>query len=132
MYGVEGERDLTEHTLEHLAGYRASAPVRVGNDAWTQTQLDVVGEVLDAAHLLKDRLLDGRALDPGTCELLVALADRAAAGWQEPDAGMWEARDGRADLAPGVVVEVVERDDQAPVDPGTDARDRLDVGVDGA
>ncbi|MBA2531797.1 MAG: glycoside hydrolase family 15 protein [Nocardioidaceae bacterium] len=90
MYGVEGERDLTEHVLENLAGYRGSAPVRVGNEAWKQEQLDVFGEVLDAAHLLKDDL--GELAEP-TQQLLVALADRAATRWEQPDAGMWEARD---------------------------------------
>ena len=90
MYGVEGERDLSEHTLEHLAGYRDSTPVRVGNAAWDQKQLDVFGEVLDAAYLLRDQLDD---LDPALQAMLVAVADRAADHWQEPDAGMWEARD---------------------------------------
>ncbi len=90
MYGVGGERDLTEHTLEHLSGYHDSRPVRVGNQAWTQVQLDVLGEVLDAVYLLRDDLGD---LDEPVQELLVVLADRAAAGWAEPDAGMWEARD---------------------------------------
>ncbi len=90
MYGVGGERDLDEHTLEHLAGYHDSAPVRVGNDAWTQLQLDVLGEVLDAVHLLRDELGE---LDERIQALLVALADRAASQWHEPDAGMWEARD---------------------------------------
>ncbi len=92
MYGVEGERDLTEHELEHLAGYRDSSPVRVGNAAWQQDQLDVFGEVLDAAYLLRDTL---GQLTPAVQQLLVALADRAAAIWTEPDAGMWEARDAR-------------------------------------
>ncbi|MDQ3988860.1 MAG: glycoside hydrolase family 15 protein, partial [Actinomycetota bacterium] len=92
MYGVEGERDLTEHVLEHLSGYRDSRPVRVGNEAWAQEQLDVLGEVLDAAHLLVDSVgtFDGPVQD-----MLVTLADRAADGWSAPDAGMWEARDQR-------------------------------------
>jgi len=90
MYGVAGERDLTEHTLEHLSGYHDSRPVRVGNNAWTQVQLDVYGEVLDAVHLLRDDLGE---LDERLRDLLVVLADRAAAEWVEPDAGMWEARD---------------------------------------
>jgi len=90
MYGVGGERDLAEHTLDHLAGYHDSRPVRVGNDAWTQVQLDVLGEVLDAAHVLRNQLGD---LDETVQELLVILADRAAEHWTEPDAGMWEARD---------------------------------------
>lgn len=89
MYGVAGERDLHEHKLEHLAGYHNSRSVRVGNEAWTQVQLDVVGEVLDAAYLLRDSL----DLSERLGELLVVLADRAADGWAAPDAGMWEARD---------------------------------------
>jgi hypothetical protein len=64
--------------------------VRIGNEAWKQEQLDVYGEVLDAAYLLRDQLGD---LAPATQQLLVALADRAARSWQQPDAGMWEARD---------------------------------------
>ncbi len=90
MYGVEGERDLSEHVLEHLSGYRGSRPVRVGNAAWDQKQLDVLGEVLDAAHLLREQL--GELSTPSR-QLLVALANRAVTSWQEPDAGMWEARD---------------------------------------
>lgn len=90
MYGVAGERDLTEHALDHLAGFHDSRPVLVGNDAWDQSQLDVLGEVLDAAYQLRDQL--GGLSEP-TQNLLVALANRAATTWREPDAGMWEARD---------------------------------------
>ncbi|GAB3336671.1 glycoside hydrolase family 15 protein [Micromonospora halotolerans] len=91
MYGVEGERDLTEHRLDHLAGYAGSRPVLVGNDAWRQRQSDVLGEVLDAAWLMR------YYLDPMSAEvrqLLHALADQAVEEWRRPDAGMWEARDG--------------------------------------
>ncbi|HET8681786.1 MAG TPA: glycoside hydrolase family 15 protein, partial [Micromonosporaceae bacterium] len=56
MYGIEGERDLTERSLDHLAGFAGSRPVRVGNEAWRQRQHDVLGEVLDAAYLFRDRL----------------------------------------------------------------------------
>jgi len=90
VYGVEGERDLTERTLDHLDGYHASTPVRVGNQAWTQVQLDVLGEVVDAVHLLRDELGE---LDEHLQRLVIVLADRAAAQWTEPDAGMWESRD---------------------------------------
>jgi GH15 family glucan-1,4-alpha-glucosidase len=90
MYGVEGERDLSEHELEHLSGYRDSRPVRVGNEAWKQTQLDVLGEVLDAAYELRESLGD---LTEPVQQMLVTLADRAAQDWMRPDAGMWEARD---------------------------------------
>ncbi|MDP9457570.1 MAG: glycoside hydrolase family 15 protein, partial [Actinomycetota bacterium] len=91
MFGVEGERDLTEHALDHLAGFRGSFPVRVGNDAWRQKQLDVLGEVVDSAHLLRDLL--GEEFDEPLARLIRSLADRAAERWREPDAGMWEARD---------------------------------------
>jgi GH15 family glucan-1,4-alpha-glucosidase len=90
MYGVEGERDLTEHTLDHLAGYRNSRPVRVGNDAWKQRQLDVLGEILFAAHLLREHVTP---FSEATQDLLVTLADQAARDWKQADAGMWESRD---------------------------------------
>ncbi len=90
MYGVEGERALDEAVLAHLPGFRGSRPVRVGNAAWDQEQLDVLGEVLDAAEQMREQLGD---LDEATRRLLVTLADRAVATWREPDAGMWEARD---------------------------------------
>ena len=89
VYGVEGERDLTEHELDHLRGWRDSRPVRVGNDAWKQRQLDVLGEVLFAARLLREQI----SLTDQTRELLVALAEQAADDWTQPDAGMWESRD---------------------------------------
>jgi GH15 family glucan-1,4-alpha-glucosidase len=90
MYGVEGERALPEAELAHLPGFRDSRPVRVGNAAWDQEQLDVLGEVLDAADQMSEQLGE---LDPPTQRLLTTLADRAATTWREPDAGMWEARD---------------------------------------
>ncbi len=89
MYGVGGEHDLSERVLPHLAGWRGSAPVRVGNDAWRQRQLDVYGELLDAAHQLYDHV-DG--LDPLTCSFLRGVAETAARRWQEPDQGIWEVR----------------------------------------
>ena len=89
MYGVEGERDLTEHTLDHLEGYAKSAPVRVGNDAWKQRQLDVLGEVLYAAYLLRDQI---SSFSAPVQALLVSLANQASRDWRQPDAGMWESR----------------------------------------
>lgn len=91
MFGVEGERDLTEHELDRLEGFRQSSPVRVGNDAWYQKQLDVLGEVINAAHLLREQL--GEEFDEPVARLVSSFADRAAERWREPDAGMWEARD---------------------------------------
>ena len=94
MFGVQGEHDLTEHELPHLAGYQDSAPVRVGNDAWSQKQLDVYGEVLESAWVLRDQLGD---LEPLTKSFLSSLADRAAESWREQDAGIWEGREGDRD-----------------------------------
>ena len=91
MYGVDGERDLSEHVLDHLEGFRGLGPVRVGNDAWRQRQLDVYGEVADSAYLLRDQL--GEKFDDATARLVAALAEQAAKNWREPDSGMWEARD---------------------------------------
>lgn len=90
MYGVEGERDLSEHTLEQFRGHAGSAPVWVGNEAWRQRQSDVLGEVLDAAWLLHDYL---DPMPEEVRDLLRSLAEKAAATWRLPDAGMWEARD---------------------------------------
>jgi GH15 family glucan-1,4-alpha-glucosidase len=91
MFGVEGERDLTEHELSHLVGHRDSRPVRIGNDAWRQRQLDVLGEVLEGAWVLREQLGE---LSDETVAFLAGLADRAARDWREPDAGIWEAREG--------------------------------------
>ena len=90
MFGVEGERDLTEHEFDHLSGYAGSRPVRIGNEAWNQRQLDVMGEILDASHLLRDHL----ELEPSTAAFLCDLADRAFRNWQRTDAGIWEGREG--------------------------------------
>jgi GH15 family glucan-1,4-alpha-glucosidase len=90
MYDVEGKRDVTEHRLDHLGGYANSGPVFVGNDAWRQRQIDVLGYVLDAAWLMRD-FLD--TMSPAVRHLLRDLADQAVEVWRRPDAGMWEARD---------------------------------------
>ncbi|MCM0673178.1 glycoside hydrolase family 15 protein [Micromonospora phytophila] len=89
MYGVEGERDLTEHHLDHLAGYAGSRPVMVGNDAWQQRQSDVPGEALAAAWLMREHL---DPMPPHVRQLLRAMIERAEQDWHLPDAGMWEAR----------------------------------------
>jgi len=89
MFGIGGEHDLSERTLPHLTGWRGSTPVRVGNGAWDQPQLDVYGELLDAASQLRDQL---GVLSGPTRDFLVGLADSAAARWQQPDNGIWEIR----------------------------------------
>ena len=89
MFGVGGERDLTERELPHLPGWRDSAPVRVGNGAWSQRQVDVYGELLNSVYRLSDHLRD---LVPTTKRFLVDLADAAAVRWKDKDQGIWEMR----------------------------------------
>ena len=89
MFGVGGERDLTERELTWLEGWRHSRPVRVGNAAWAQPQLDVYGELLSAVHLLQPVL---GTFDELERRFLIGLADAAAASWEHPDHGIWEMR----------------------------------------
>ncbi|WP_454852572.1 glycoside hydrolase family 15 protein [Promicromonospora soli] len=89
MYGIGGEHDLTERTLPHLSGWRGSRPVRVGNAAWTQPQLDVYGELLASAYRLREQLGEP---SEATRNFLIGLADTAAALWKQPDNGIWEVR----------------------------------------
>ncbi len=89
MFGIGGEHDLTERVLDHLSGWRHSAPVRVGNGAWNQRQLDVYGELLDAAYRLPEQV---DRLGPASRRFLAGLADTAAARWQHTDRGIWETR----------------------------------------
>ena len=89
MYGIGGEHDLSERMLPHLRGWRDSRPVRVGNGAWTQTQLDVYGELLGAIYTYREQLGD---LHPEIQHFVAELADTAADGWKLRDAGMWEMR----------------------------------------
>ena len=89
MFGIGGERDLTERVLPHLSGWRGSAPVRVGNGAWTQRQIDVYGELLDAAARFPELISQ---LEPESRSFLVDLAEAACNRWQEQDQGIWEVR----------------------------------------
>jgi GH15 family glucan-1,4-alpha-glucosidase len=89
MYGIGGEHDLTERELPHLDGWRDSRPVRIGNGAWTQEQLDVFGELLNALYLYREQLGD---LHVEIKSFVADLADAAARRWRERDAGMWEMR----------------------------------------
>ncbi|MEH0933694.1 glycoside hydrolase family 15 protein [Micromonospora psammae] len=91
LFGLEGERDISEHELEHLRGYAGSPPVRIGNDAWRQRQLDVPGEVLSAVWRLHEYL--GDTFEEELREMVVGLAEQVATTWRLPDRGMWEIRD---------------------------------------
>ena len=89
MYGIDGALDLTEAELDHLEGYERSAPVRRGNGAYLQRQIDVYGQMLDLA-LLYEAL--GGKLSAQYRRLLDAIARFVAAHWREPDQGIWEMR----------------------------------------
>jgi GH15 family glucan-1,4-alpha-glucosidase len=90
MYGIGGERDLTEKTLDHLSGYEGARPVRVGNGAWNQQQHDVWGMILDALDVQFHRGAD-QIVAP-VWEGLAGFADAALEHWREPDQGIWEVR----------------------------------------
>jgi len=92
MYGVGGERRLTEFTVDWLPGYADSKPVRVGNAAHEQIQLDVYGEVLDAFY--QARRLGIPSSEAGWA-METTLIEHLAEIWQEPDEGIWEVRGGR-------------------------------------
>jgi GH15 family glucan-1,4-alpha-glucosidase len=90
MYGIGGEKDLTEHTLDHLTGYRDSRPVRVGNGAWDQHQNDVWGMLLDAVDTYLH--LGAAQIANQTWEGLAALVEAAILHSGDPDQGIWEIR----------------------------------------
>ena len=92
MYGLGGERHLREWEADWLPGYRASRPVRVGNAAHAQLQLDVYGEVMDALHQARQ---GGLAAPPASWDLQRKLMEHLEQIWQEPDEGIWETRGGR-------------------------------------
>jgi GH15 family glucan-1,4-alpha-glucosidase len=92
MYSIDGRHELPERTLDHLEGYRGSRPVRIGNGAYDQLQLDIYGELLDAVYLFNkhatpmgyDAWVKVRRILNHVCDV-----------WSEPDEGIWEVRSGR-------------------------------------
>lgn len=91
MYTIDGGHDLTEFTLDHLEGYRKSSPVRIGNGAYKQKQLDVYGELMDSIYIF-DRHQD---ISYDLWRNLRHLLDWLGEHWQEPDEGIWEVRGGQ-------------------------------------
>ncbi|MCI2419661.1 glycoside hydrolase family 15 protein [Saccharopolyspora sp. K220] len=89
MYGVNGERHLVEWEADWLPGYHGTAPVRIGNAAYRQTQLDVYGEVMDALHLARER---GLPESEETWALQRGMLRHLEKIWQQPDRGLWEVR----------------------------------------
>ena len=95
MYGIAGERMLTELELPWLTGYEKSAPVRIGNAAHQQFQLDVYGEVIDTLHVARKYKLER---NEDAWRLQSGLMDFLESGWKQPDEGIWEVRGPRRDF----------------------------------
>ena len=91
MYGIDGRHDLKETTLDHLEGYRGSRPVRIGNGAFGQQQLDIYGELMDSVYLYNKY---GSPISYDLWHELVRLLDWVCDHWQEKDYGIWEVRGG--------------------------------------
>ncbi len=92
MYSIEGRHDLAESTLDHLEGYRGSRPVRIGNDAFRQLQLDIYGEMMDSIYLFNKH---GTPIDYELWTHLRRMLNWLADHWDQPDEGIWEVRGGR-------------------------------------
>ncbi len=145
MYGVAGERRLSEYELPWLPGYEGSAPVRVGNAAVDQRQLDVYGEVLDALYVARASRLDVReaegapSMGDASWPLQVKLLEFLEGAWREPDEGLWEVRGGQqhfthskvmAWVAMDRAVRTLETFDRAgPIDRWRATRDQIKAEV---
>jgi GH15 family glucan-1,4-alpha-glucosidase len=92
LYGLDGRTRIHEEELNHLSGYKDSSPVRLGNDAYGQLQLDIYGAVMDAAYLYNKW---GAPLDYDLWHNIRKIMDWLADNWRQPDEGMWEVRGGR-------------------------------------
>ena len=121
MYGVGGERWLPEQIVHWLPGYEKSAPVRIGNDASRQLQLDVFGEIVDAILQAQKA---GMAPSERGVALRSVVLDHLATAWRQPDEGIWEVRGGRQDFVHSKVMAWVafdraasEREAQAANEP---------------
>src|SRR5579875_2561013 len=90
MYTIDGKHDLTEVTLDHLEGYQRSGPVRIGNGAYKQNQLDVYGELMDAVYIYNRY----DAISYDLWKNLVRLLEWLERNWDQPDEGIWEVRGG--------------------------------------
>jgi GH15 family glucan-1,4-alpha-glucosidase len=107
MYRIDGSPDLKEESLDHWAGYRSSAPVRIGNGAAEQLQLDIYGEALDAVFAA-DRA--GLQLTHSGWQAVTEVLDWLAGNWDQPEEGIWETRGGRQPFTYGRVMAWVALD----------------------
>ena len=95
MYRVDGSSDLVEETLDHLDGYRGSRPVRVGNGAADQLQLDIYGEAMDSIYLADTH---GLQLPHAGWTQVRNMLDWVCDNWDQPEEGIWETRGGRPEV----------------------------------
>ncbi|HEX6844422.1 MAG TPA: glycoside hydrolase family 15 protein [Actinomycetota bacterium] len=136
MYGIAGERRIPELELDWLPGYEGSLPVRVGNDASRQFQLDVYGEVLDLLHQASR---EGLPHEAAAWEMELRIVDVLESAWREPDEGIWEVRGGRRHFTHSKVMAWVGLDRairgvelfgfEAPVDRWRAVRDEIHAEV---
>ncbi len=136
MYGAAGERRLPELELPWLPGYEGSRPVRIGNEAYTQLQLDVYGEVMDALNLARK---SGLEPDADAWRLQQSLLEFLETAWREPDEGIWEVRGPRRHFTHSKVmawvafdrgIKTIERSPvEGPLDRWREHRDRLHAEV---
>ncbi len=95
MYGIDGRKELTEETLDHLDGYKGSRPVRIGNGAYDQLQLDIYGELLDAAYIFNK---NGEPISHDMWVPLRGFVDWVCDNWRLKDEGVWEVRGGQQEF----------------------------------
>jgi GH15 family glucan-1,4-alpha-glucosidase len=95
MYGIDGRAQLPEETLDHLEGYKGSAPVRIGNGAVDQLQLDIYGELIDSVYLYNKY---GTPIYHDAWEDLSRMVEWVCENWDQADEGIWETRGGRKDF----------------------------------
>ena len=107
MYGIDGRHDLTEQTLDHLSGYRDSAPVRIGNGAYDQTQLDIYGELLYFVDLYDEHV---EPISYDMWQDLAAATEWVCKHWQDSDEGIWEVRGGKREFLYSRVTDWVAMD----------------------
>ncbi len=113
MYGIDGRHELTEETLDHLEGHAGSRPVRIGNGAWDQLQLDIYGELLDSVYLFNKH---GIPVSYDFWQQLRKLVNWIADNWEQTDEGVWEVRGGQRHFTYSKLMAWVALDDR----PGRD------------
>ncbi len=110
MYRVDGSSDLTEETLDHLDGYMGSRPVRVGNGAADQLQLDIYGEAMNSIHVLDSGAVGEWGVGYEGWNQILAVMDWLCDHWQDPEEGIWETRGGRRPFVYGQLMSWVAFD----------------------